>query len=210
MIVTNFRRARPLLCFFLALPVLAGCGGDALPSSSAGTPLPPPPPAPVSIFLGPTDATISVGSRLQFQPVTRISVAGWDWTVSDPGLATVSPAGLVEGHAAGLVRVRACATNSPHVCGVADLAIDAALATGAPAVSVAPGMAEAFVGQGIDFSATAAYFVAATWSWSTLDPLIATITAEGALTALRPGGVVVVACASSTPRYCGTAVVNVR
>jgi hypothetical protein len=71
-------------------------------------------------------------------------------------------------------------------------------------------MAEAFVGQGIDFSATAAYFVTSTWSWSTLDPLIATISDQGTLAARRPGVVVVVACASSTPRYCGTAVVNVR
>jgi len=198
---------RPLRRFLL-LPALYGCG-DALPSSSVGTPAPPPP-APVSIFLGPLDATIAVGSRLQFQPVARISVTGWDWTVSDPALAYISSAGLVEARAAGLVRVRACATNSPHVCGVADLAIVAAPASGTPTVSVSPGMVEAFVGQAIDFSAVASYFATTTWSWSTLDPLVATISEQGTLAALRPGGVVVVACASSTPRYCGTAVVNVR
>jgi len=196
------------LCF-AALLGLAGCFGGTETSPLGEIP-PPPPPPPISVSMGPADAVIAVGGSLQYQAVSTSTVAGWEWSVLDPTLATISTSGRLTGQAAGTSRVRACATNAPSVCGVADFSVVAGSGSAAPAVSVEPGQATVAVGQTVEFAATAVNFVQPAWIWSSMDPATATISASGALTGRRPGSAVVAACAPAPPRYCGTAVVQVQ
>jgi hypothetical protein len=108
-----------------ALLGLAGCFGGTETSPLGEIP-PPPPPAPITVSMGPADAVIAVGGALQYQAISSSTVAGWDWTVLDPTRATVSASGRLTGQAAGSSRVRACATNAPSICGVADFTVVAA------------------------------------------------------------------------------------
>ena len=192
-----------------ALLGLAGCFGGTETSPLGEIP-PPPPPAPITVSMGPADAVLAVGGALQYQAVSTSTVAGWDWSVLDPTRATISTSGRLTGQAAGTSRVQACATNAPLVCGVADFTVVAASGVNAPAVTVEPGQATVAVGQSLEFSAAAVNFAPQPWIWSSMDPATATISESGALTGRRPGRAVVVACAPASPRYCGTAVVQVQ
>ena len=188
-----------------ALLALAGCFGGTETSPIGEIP-PPPPPAPVSVSMGPADAVVAVGGSLRYQAISTSTVAGWEWSVQDPARATVSTSGLLTAQAVGASRVQACATNAPLICGVADFTVVA----GSPAVTVEPGQATVAVGQSLEFSATAVNFAQPAWVWSSMDPATASISPSGALTGRRPGSVVVAACAPASPRYCGTAVVQVQ
>jgi hypothetical protein len=194
---------------FAALLGIAGCFGGTETSPIGEIP-PPPPPPPITISMGPADAVIAIGGALQYQAISTSTVAGWEWSVLDPTRATISTSGRLTGQAAGTSRVQACATNAPSVCAVADFTVVAASGAGAPAVSVEPGQATVAVGQSIEFAATAVNFAQPAWIWSSMDPATATISPSGALTGRRPGSVVVAACAPASPRYCGTAVVQVQ
>ena len=160
--------------------------------------------------MGPEDATIAVGASLQYQAVSTSTVAGWDWSLNNTARASITPGGSVFGLQPGAVRIQACATNAPSVCGVADLTIEAAPPGGAPAVSVLPATTHIGVGQSVEFTAMAVNFAEPSWAWSSMNQLTATISPTGTLTGRRPGLVVVAACAPSPPRYCGTASVQVQ
>jgi len=192
-----------------ALLGLAGCFGGTETSPLGEIPPPPSPPL-ITVTLGPADAALAVGGVLQYQAISTSTVAGWEWSVLDPARATISTSGRLTGQAAGTSRVRACATNAPSVCAVADFTVVAASGASAPAVSVEPGQATVAVGQSLEFAATAVNFAQPAWIWSSMDPATATISASGALTGRRPGSAVVAACAPAPPRYCGTAVVQVQ
>jgi hypothetical protein len=191
------------------LVTLAGCFDGTVTPPSGEIPPPPPPPA-ITVSMGPADAAIAVGSSLQFQAVSTSTVAGWDWAVSEGTRASITAGGLLVAREAGPVRVQACATNAPAVCGVADLLILAAPPSGAPVVSVVPGATTIGVGQSVEYTAMAVNFAQPSWSWTSQDPATATISTTGLLTGRRPGMAVVAACAPTAPRYCGTAVVQVQ
>lgn len=193
----------------LALLAVVGCFGG-IETSPVGEIPPPPPPPSISVSMGPEDATIAVGASLQYQAVSTSTVAGWEWSLSNTARASITSAGSLLALEPGTVRIQACATNAPSVCGVADLTIVAAPPGSAPAVSVLPVTTRIAVGQSVEFTAMAVNFAEPSWVWSSMDQLTATISPSGTLTGRRPGLVVVAACAPSPPRYCGTASVQVQ
>lgn len=193
----------------LALSSLTACFGGITGDTTTAPP-PPPTPFPVTVSMGPVDAVLSVGGTLQFQAVSSAVAAGWDWSVSDPARASVTSEGIVLARQPGSVTISACATNSPSICGVVGLTVEAVPASGAPAVTMVPGNTTIAVGQSVEYSAMAVNFIPPAWSWTSLDPTTATITGVGVVTGRRPGLAVVAACAPAPPRYCGTAQVRVQ
>lgn len=169
---------------------------------------PPPPSAPIVATVGPDGVTISVGGKLQYQATSNATVAGWDWSLSDPTKASVSTTGLVTGVAQGQLRVIACARNTPSLCGSAELTV--ATVTGGPAsVTITPSAPDIQVGQTVEFVATS-NFDDGGWTWRSLDEATGTISDAGQLTGRRAGTAVVVACAKKDPHICGSAVTNVH
>lgn len=192
----------------IGLVLTAGCGsGDY----AAGPLPPPPPPLPVTVTVGPVDAVIAPGQTLKYQAVSTSTVASWLWSVSDPGKGSISSDGLFRAVAAGPVQIEACAANAPAICGAAGATVlgtptDPLLAI----VTITPAADTVSVSQSVQFTAAATGFETPGWSWSALDNAVATIDGNGLLTARRAGGVVVVACATNQPHYCGSAEVHVR
>ena len=160
--------------------------------------------------MGPADGAISVGKIIQFQATANIVAAGWEWSSRNPVVAVVGAGGVVQGVTPGTAKIQACVANAPSFCGLADITVVAAAPTGAAEVAVAPGSMTIDVGQTLEYMATAINFSPPSWLWFSIDPLTATIGADGRLTGRRPGMAVVAACAPTAPKYCGTATVQVR
>lgn len=198
---------RPAPLSLIGLSLVAGCY-EPIPAA----PLPPPPPPlPVSVSLGPDDATIVSGGRLQYQAVSTSTVAGWEWSLSDPARGSISAEGVFVANQPGAVQVRACASNAPGICGAAAATVIAVPVSGdAPAVTLTPPTATISPGQTVEFLVGATNFVSSGWTWIALDAATATITPSGILTARRAGVTVVVACAASQPHYCGSSQVRVQ
>lgn len=197
----------------IGLGLVAGCSESTL-AAPLPLPLPPPPPPsplPVTVTLGPDDATIVVGGRLQYQAVSTSTVAGWDWSLSDPARGGISAEGVLQALQPGAFQVRACARNAPGICGAVAATVVAVPAFGgAPAVTVVPETATISPGQTVEFLVRASNFVAPGWTWMALDSATASISANGILTARRAGVTVVVACATSQPHYCGSSQIRVQ
>jgi predicted dehydrogenase len=72
------------------------------------------------IQMAPVDTTIGAGESVQMRILrTNVATSGWQWTVSDSKIASVSSAGLVRGQKSGAFDVRLCATDAPRICAVA-------------------------------------------------------------------------------------------
>jgi hypothetical protein len=161
--------------------------------------------------MGPDQAALVVGGTLQFQAVARNSVVtGWIWSVTDGSLASVSSTGVVTGRAAGSVGIRACGANAPSTCAGVTLTIVPVPAGGVPLVAVIPPTGTIMTGQSVEFAASATNFDPAGFTWTSLDDVTASITSNGTLTGRQPGTVVVAACSTSLPHFCGSAIVVVH
>jgi len=192
----------------LALSLTAGCGEGSFPVAPAP---PPPPPLPVSVTVGPDDAAVVSGGRLQYQAVSTSTVTGWLWSLSDAARGSISSDGILTAAGPGPVQVKACAANAPAICGAVAATVVAAPASGgAPVVALSPAVANIALGQTVEFMAGAVNFTTPGWTWLSLDGATASIDANGLLTARRAGFAVVVACASSQPHYCASAQVQVH
>ena len=70
----------------------------------------------VSVALGPDDATIVTGHKLQYQAISTSTVASWEWSVSIPAYGTIAPDGTFQAAQPGAFQMRACASNAPNIC----------------------------------------------------------------------------------------------
>jgi hypothetical protein len=201
-----YRRAALSL---LALALTASCE-----ASDPGAPAPPPPPPvplPVTVSVGPDDAAISPLGTLRYQAISSSSVASWVWSLSDDTRGSISDDGLFRALQPGSIQVRACASNAPGICGAAMVTVVAPPSSGsAPAVTLVPDSALISPSQTVEFQAFGSNLVTPGWTWLSLDNATASISDSGVLTARRAGVMVVVACATSLPHYCGSAQVRVQ
>jgi uncharacterized protein YjdB len=201
-----------MLPFRLLVPALGlatACFGGTETTEPGDNPPPSHPPA-ITISMGPADGAVAVGRTLQFQATANIVAAGWEWSSRNAVIAAVGPSGLVLGMSPGTARIQACVVNAPTFCGVVDLTVVEAPAGAVPEVTLTPGDMTINVGQSLDYSATAVNFAEPAWTWFSVDPVTATITETGRLTGRRQGVAVIAACSPVAPKYCGTAIVQVR
>ena len=158
---------------------------------------------PERIDLTPATAAAKVGDTVQFQAFhydssgSLVTSPDFDWTSSDPTIASIDATGLATALKEGQVAIRAES---------GDLASNAALLTivtnsDQPAsIEVAPASAQVSAGGTVQFTATVRNLsgdpiAGAAVSWRSSSDLVATIDGSGLATALSPGRVQVTATA---------------
>jgi uncharacterized protein YjdB len=194
------RRPLPLVLLVLA----AACGGDSSTS-------PPDPEVVERVTVSPASATVEVAATVQLS----VEVVGDRGSVltgrtvtwsSSSGAATVSSAGLVSGVEPGSAVITAT------VEGVSGTATISVVPPPVASVTVEPASDTVVVGETVTLTATpraagGAPVEGASVSWSSRDPDIATVDADGEVTGVAPGEVVVDATSQGVG---GSATVVVR
>lgn len=105
--------ARAVLLVLAAAALAAGCGDS--PTASGGThqPPPPPPPAVAAVQVTPGAQTLAIGGWVRLQAVAlaadgaALEGHAFEWSSSNPAVATVNADGTVSAHATGSVLVTA-------------------------------------------------------------------------------------------------------
>ncbi len=149
--------------------------------------------APVaSVQVSPGTKQLTVGSSSQFS-ATALDASGGvvtgrpvTWSTSDAAVATVSTSGLVSALAPGNVQLTAT------IGGVDGTATVTVAAVSVASVSVTPGSASLVVGGTVQLAATARdasgnVLSGRAVAWSSATPAVATIDANGLVTAVSPG-----------------------
>ncbi|MGE0440031.1 MAG: Ig domain-containing protein [Gemmatimonadales bacterium] len=162
------------------------------------------------ITVDPPNATLFVGGT---RPLTA-TVAGdpgvsveVTWTSSDPGKATVSPAGVVTGVALGTATITARSVADPNRTATSAITV----APQVISVAVTPGSVTLAPGATAPFTATvtADPGVPTTVTWSSQGPAIATVAPDGLATAVSQGTTSIVAASTHDPAKSGSATVTV-
>ncbi len=166
-------------------------------TSRITVPAPPPPtPAPVaSVTVTPSPGEVQVGGTLQLtatprdaagNPLTGRAVA---WESTAPGVATVDASGRVTGVAPGTATIRA---TSEGRTGTSTVTVTAAPPTPVASVSVTPPAAEVQAGGTAQLTATPRDaagnpLTGRAVTWESTAPGVATVDANGLVTAVAPG-----------------------
>ncbi|HEY7945088.1 MAG TPA: Ig-like domain-containing protein, partial [Casimicrobiaceae bacterium] len=156
------------------------------------------PPSPASITLTPSSLDVTLGSAIKIIAVVRdssgttIPGASVAWSSGNQAVATVDSTGRVTGKSVGIASIRAQSGNATSFATVTVLTIP----TGT--VTVTPGSVTVNLGSTTRFSATVRDPSGQTLSgraisWTTSQPFVATIDANGVATAVGPGSTVVTA-----------------
>jgi uncharacterized protein YjdB len=167
-------------------------------SSSAPPPPPPPPPPPavvVSVTVAIDSATLVVGHTAQAFATARdaagVAITGRtiSWTAVNPGLATISSAGVITGVSAGTAGFQA---NVDGIVGGSSLTVRAVPPPAVATVTVAIDSATLLVGHVAHAAATArdatgAVLTGLTVTWTSANTSLATVSSTGAVTGVAAG-----------------------
>jgi uncharacterized protein YjdB len=166
-------------------------------SSVITVPTPPPPtPEPVaSVTVSPPSGQVQVGATLQLTATPRnaagnpLSGRTVTWTSSAPGVATVDANGTVTGVAPGTATITA---TSEGRTGTSTVTVVAPPPAPVASVTVTPPTAQVQVGGSVQLTATprdagGTPLTGRTVTWSSSAPLVASVDANGRVTALLPG-----------------------
>ncbi len=191
----------------LALLAFAACGGGGDGDGGTGVPVP------ASVSLSAPSATITtigntstVTATVRDAGGTALTGQSITWTSDGPGVASVSGSGSTAtitavGRGVAVVTARTGAFSSSITVFVRS----------AFAVSIAPNTATVRVGNttALQASVSADEGVATSVTWVSGDPSIASVSAQGVVTAVAPGTVVITARSVSDPRVQGNASITV-
>ena len=151
-----------------------------------------------SVSITPPSSSLSIGAQMPLQALVQdpsgktISGASVFWSVQDPTIATISNAGVVTGVALGSTQVAASVNGKS---GVATITVEK---TPVASVVVTPPHVDAGPGGQAQFSATA-YDAAQNplpgraITWSTSNAAVATVDANGKMTAVSSGSATITA-----------------
>ena len=186
-------RAFPLLLLSGLLTLAAACGKD---SSTAPTPQPPPPtvtPVPTRITITPASTSLTtIGQTVQLsaqvfdQKDNAMTGTALAWTSRDPGVASVSTAGLVTAVKYGITHIRARSGNAAQ-----DAEVKVTQTAGrieiepAEASLMAIGETVQLVAKVLDLSGQ--NIEAATVTWRSSDEAVASVGDDGLVTAVGNG-----------------------
>ena len=210
--MSRFRlRAFPLLLLSGLLTLAAACGKDSstapTPPTPPATPQPPPPtvtPVATRITITPASTSLTtIGQTVQLiaqvfdQNDNAMSGAAVAWTSRDPGVASVSTAGLVTAVKYGITHIRARSGNAAQ-----DAEVKVAQTAGrieiepAEASLMAIGETVQLVAKVLDLSGQ--NIEAATVTWRSSDEAVASVGAAGLVTAVGNGTARITARSGST------------
>ena len=183
---------------FLAPLLAAGCG-DGEPGTA-----PPGAPVPTTLAITPSSAVLAaLGQTVQLTATVRdqtgavMSGIGVNWASSDGGIVTVDPAGLVTAVSNGATNITATVQGG-GASGGAAITVSQAVT----ALTVSPDEAAVDALESLQLTAQALdanrHPVAGVdFSWRSDDESVATVSADGLVTAVAPGSVVISVQASS-------------
>ena len=186
----------------LAFVVLTTCGKDSPTNPQAPDPPQPPPPAvleatrivitPSSVTMSAIGKTVHLTARVFDQNSNVMSGASVTWQSSDTVVATVSAQGLVTAVGNGRVTITARSGNAS-----ATAAVTVSLA--ASSIAIDPASATLMsLGETLQLSATVLdgndqHVADASVTWQTSDTAVATVSAQGLVTAVGNGRVTITA-----------------
>jgi PKD repeat protein len=150
------------------------------------------------VIVSPASAQIFVGQTVQFSASVRdaggnlIPDAPLAWSSSAPGVATVNPDGVVSGVGPGSATITAESNGLRGTSGITVTLVPVA------SVVVTPGQASLEIGETVQLVATAKDSAGGTLtgrpvSWSSADPAVAVVSAEGLVAARAEGSATVTA-----------------
>lgn len=182
-----------------AITVLAGwsCGSTQPDATS-----------PVAdIVVNPAAPTVALNAQLPLQALVRnaagelVPDASVTWTVENANIASVSPAGVVTGVALGTTQV---AANAQGKSGIATVTVTR---TPVASVVVRPNVAHALIGSKTQLTATAydaglEVLTGRGIIWSTNNAAVATVDANGLVTAKAGGAAVITATSEGKSDVC--------
>ena len=168
----------------------AACSGGAADVVTTGTV--------ASVSITPPTTTVSIGAQIPLQALVQDpsgrTITGTDvfWSVQDPNIATVSNAGVVTGVALGSTQVAASANGKS---GIATITVEktpvASVVVTPPHVDAAPGVQAQLTATAYDAAQNPLSGRAITWSTS--NAAVATVDANGTMTAVGPGSATITA-----------------
>lgn len=197
----GFKRTRlnGISLFVLAVLVFvsAGCGKDGTTSPPPEPPAPPPPPAPVAtrIEVRPETANLTaIGQTVQIQATVldqngaAMSGAPVSWSSGNTAVASVNATGLVKavGNGAAQVTARSGNLNARVAVTVSQTMTRIAINPDAPRLR-SIGETLQLLAAGFDSRGNAVDGVDPTVTWQSSDEAVATVTAEGLVTAIGNG-----------------------
>lgn len=193
----------------LALVAFSSCGKDSPTRPTTPEPQKPPPPVvpvPSRIEITPTSATLnSIGQTIQLstrvldQNGTAITSASVSWTSGDVGVVTVSNQGLVTAVKNGTAVITARSGN-------VSATINITVAQATSRIVIEPPMATLMsIGETVQLSASVLDqkgqpVAGAEVTWQSSDEQVATVNAQGLVTAVKNGTAVITARSGSTTR----------
>lgn len=163
-----------------------------------------------SVTIAPGSAMIAPSESMQFSATVNGDVGVSQaviWRTTDPAIAQVSGAGVVTGVAAGSTIITAISAND-----TTKRASAAVTVRNAPVVSVSPSVVQLDPGQSQQFTATvqADQGVNTGVSWSTSSAAVATVSANGLVTAVSYGSATITATSLADGSRRATATVTVN
>jgi uncharacterized protein YjdB len=168
---------------WVAVSVAAACGGTTADVNTGTV---------ASISITPPTTTVSIGAQIPLQALVQdpsgktVTATEVFWSVQDPGIATISSAGVVTGVSLGSTQVAASANGKS---GIATINVEktpvASVVVTPPHVDAVPGGKAQFTAIAYDAAQNPLGNRAITWSTS--NSAVATIDASGAMTAVGQG-----------------------
>ena len=169
----------------------------------------------VSLAVSPIAPRMPLGTTLQLAADATLTddtvadlAASVTWTSSDPAIATVSPSGLVTAAAVGTATITA---KDPASLQEASTTVEVASAEIA-SLAISPDAPTILVGTTLQLAADATLTddtivdLAASVTWTTSDPAIATVSSSGLVTAVAVGTVTITTTDPSSSQEASTSV----
>ncbi len=154
----------------------------------------------LSVDVAPESLTLDVGTTVTPSVTTVFVGEGGDaltWTSDDPGVVTVDAAGALTAVAPGAATVRAAGANDPATYDEVVVRVAGATGVTLDAPTFPLGLPGGTWTLAADVTTVHGAPVGVTWSSS--DPSVATVDANGVVTAVAPGDVVVSATSVAAP-----------
>jgi uncharacterized protein YjdB len=168
-----------------------------------------PPPPPITVNVQPQAASVQVGGSVTLvAQVVGSANQNVTWESAAPAIATVNATtGVVTGVAPGTAVIRARSAADATVTGAATVNVTA---EPVPTVIVVPNQATLYPQETITLSAVVQGHTNQAVTWSSATPGVATVNAQGVVTAVAPGTALIRATSVANPNAVGVAQIIVE